>query len=280
MTFLLALWPGLVNANVNGETTCPSALASGIPERPASAPEGSSFASKIAAEDSQVRETAIEETILQGNVPRFLRWLKPVQLRATLRSGREVTATICVMPDYLAVGDDQDFLRMPMNLHTAAAVADRFGFSLPTRKMVDAIYQQSDAHLNPQPMQAGPQMSTTAYYVRHNRSVTEQALALNVPLGALISGDKKDVVISNRLATHPGQIAIYGWHKLDGRPIQPLSTVHGASYADYSHGIRLVSDTMYIDGKPTSIRKVLKDPELASLLSDEGPVTPLSRLLR
>ena len=27
------------------------------------------------------------------------------------------------MPDYLAIGSDKDFLRIPMNLHTATAIA-------------------------------------------------------------------------------------------------------------------------------------------------------------
>jgi hypothetical protein len=219
-----------------------------------------------------VREAAIEEELLQGNLPEFLRRLEPVEFRSELPDGRKVTATICVMPDYLAIGPDRNFLRVPMNLHSAADVARRFGFVLPTRKMVDAIYSQSTAHLSPQPMPAGPQMRSTAYYARHNRSIQEQRLALGIPLGVLISGHKKDVVISRRLARQPDRIAIYGWHRLDGRPIQPLSTVHGAGYADYSHGIRLVSDTMYIDGRPVSVRKVLGNPDTAGILSDEGPV--------
>jgi hypothetical protein len=51
--------------------------------------------------------------------------------------------------------------------------------------------------------------------------------------------------------------------------------VHGAGYADYSHGIRLVSQKVLMDGKLLSIFDVLKDPELASLLSDEGPMVGL-----
>ena len=80
------------------------------------------------------------------------------------------------------------------------------------------------------------------------------------------------MVISNRLTQKPGRIAIYGWHKADGKPIQPLSTVHGAGYADYSHGIRLVSEKVLVDGKLCSVYDILKDPELAPLLSDEGPM--------
>lgn len=274
----LVLWPGLLNANTTDTPRCPTALTQAIPARPASAPDGSQFAGEIARDSGQQRESAIREELLRGNLPRFLRWLKPVKLRQTLPDGRKVGATICVMPDYLAVGNNRDFLRIPMNLHTAAQVAGHLGFVLPTRKMVDAIYRQADVHLRPQPMQPGPQMTSTAYYVRHNQSVAEQIGAMNPPLGALVSGNKKDVVITNRLATHPGRIAIYGWHNPDGTPIQPLSMVHGAGYADYSHGIRLVSGTVYIDGKPRSIRSVLEDPQLANVLSDEGPVRTLSML--
>jgi len=274
----LVLCTGAVNASPAETPTCPTALTQAIPARPASAPDGSQFAGEIAGDSGQQRETAIRDEILRGNLPRFLRWLKPVELRQTLADGRKIGATICVMPDYLAVGDDRDFLRIPMNLHTAASVADHLGFVLPTRKMVDAIYRQADVQVRPQPMRPGPQMTSTAYYVRHNQSVAEQIGALNPPLGALISGNKKDVVVSNRLATHPGRIAIYGWHNPDGKPIQPLSTVHGAGYADYSHGVRLVSETVYIDGKPRSIRSVLQDPQLANVLSDEGPVRTLSML--
>lgn len=280
MVIVLGMNPALANANPHPATKCPSSLASAIPTRPASAPDGSEFADRIAAETSQPRETAIRNEILRGNVPHFLRELKPVTVHETLANGRAVDATLCVMPDYLAVGDDGDFLRLPMNLHTATDVADRLGFVLPTRKVVDAIYRQSDVRLRPQPMQPGPQMTSTDYFVRHNRSVTEQIGAMNAPLGALVSGNKKDVVITNRLAAHPGRIAIYGWHQPGGQPIQPLSTVHGAGYADYSHGIRLVSDTMYIDGKATSVRRVLQDPVLAAVLSDEGPLKALSLLKR
>jgi hypothetical protein len=279
VVFLLAIGPGLASANPGSRITCPPALAGEIPPRPATAPLGTRFAARVAEEDSREREAAIKHEILRGNVPAFLRSLKPVRLRAKLAAGRTVTATICVMPDYLAIGTNRDFLRIPMNLHTATDVAAHFGFVLPTRKMVDAIYRQSAAHLRPQPMPAGREMCSVAYYVRHNAAIREQRLSLGIPLGVLISGQKKDVVISNRLASHPGRIAIYGWQNPDGTPIQPLSTLHGANYGDYSHGIRLVSDVMYLNGEPASVHHVLEDPELAALLSDEGPVEILSRLI-
>jgi len=159
-----------------------------------------------------------------------------------------------------------------MNLETAAAVVDRLGFVLPTKKIVDAIYRQSAFHFVPQPLPAGPQMRSTAYYQAHNEMIEKQARSRGIPDGPLVSGDKKDVVITNLLARKQGRIAIYGWHLPTGAPIQPLSTVHGACYADYSHGIRLVSATAVVDGKLRSLAKMLQDPSLARLFSDEGPI--------
>jgi hypothetical protein len=219
------------------------------------------------------------QALLRGDLPDFLKKLVPVKLSARLPGGPVITATIFVMPEYLAVGSDSDFLRIPMNLYTAAAVARQLGFVLPTRKIVDAIYQQSAFHFAPEPMKAGPLMRTTEYYQEHNQRIQAQFRQLGATIGALISGDKKDVVVSNLLTKNPGHIAIYGWHKTNGLPIQPLTTVHGACYADYSHGIRLISETALLNGEPRSIYDLLADPILAAILSDEGPIPNLRSLL-
>jgi len=87
----------------------------------------------------------------------------------------------------------------------------------------------------------------------------------------LIAGIKKDVVITGRISRDPkpDRVAIYGWHKSDGRPIQPLYTGHVNWYVDYSHGIRLVHRTIYVDDKPMDYVDVLKDKTLKGLLCDE-----------
>ncbi len=233
----------------------------------------------IANMDSRQREHAILNEILEGNLPAFIKNLIPVKLTFQPPYGKPLTATIFVMPEYLSIGTNEDFLRIPMNLYTAATVASRMGFVLPTRKIVNAVYSQSAFHFSPEPMTAGPQMRSTGYYQTHNDKIEAQFRALGVRLGALVAGHKKDVVITNLLASNPGRIAIYGWHRLTGMPIQPLSLVHGACYADYSHGIRLVSDTVLIDGNPRSIYDVLRDPILSKVLSDEGPIPNLKELL-
>ena len=243
-----------------------------IPFRPYWAMAGSEFSKYIAQMDKTRREQAILEQLSQGNFPDFLRKLIPVPLEHILKDGKGITATIFAMPDYLGVGSNRDFIRTPMNLYTAAAIADRFGFILPTTKMVDALFKQSAFHLRPEPMPPGPRMTSTACYVEHNQKIQEQRLALGCPLGALISGHKKDIVITNQLAHKPERVAIYGWQHLSGTPIQPLCTTHGAGYADYSHGVRLISELALLNGEPTPIFRILEDPDLAAVLSDEGAI--------
>jgi len=259
---------------------CTETRAGAIPPRPAAAPTGSAFAQLTAAMSEAEREAAIAAALLAGNLPRFLTRLRPVALDGRLPDGRPVRVTICVTPDYLALGSDADFLRMPMGLKTALAVADRFGFVLPTRRMVDAIYAQADVRLTPQPLPPGDAMRSNAYYARHDRGVRRQLGELGARPGVLIAGQKKDLVITGRLRQKPGRVAIYGWHRRSGEPIQPLSTVHGERYADYSHGVRLVSAVAFVDGQPRPIAALLADPRLAPILSDEGPIPRVVALLR
>jgi len=236
---------------------------------------GSQFAKRVLNMDARQREQAILSAITGGNLPGFLHKLVPVELTYQDLSGKALKATIFVMPEYLAIGSDKDYLRIPMDLYTAVAVASHLGYVLPTRKMVDAIYRQSAFHFSPEPMTPGPQMRSTKYYRVHNEKIEAQSAAIGATQGALVSGHKKDVVITNLLDLNPGRIAIYGWHRLNGAPIQPLSTVHGACYADYSHGIRLVSEKVMVDGKERSIYDVLQDPIASRVLSDEGPIAHL-----
>jgi hypothetical protein len=254
-------------------------LVNEILPRPVSALTGSSFAQSVTGVDDATREAAVLTQLKEGNLPDFLRTLKPVRLIGQSASGKTTRATIFVMPDYLAIGSDDDFLRMPMRLSTATDIATRFHFVLPTKKMVDAIFAQADLRLAPEPLPPGPEMRSTEYYLQHNRMIEAQRHATGGALGDLISGLKKDLVLTNRLTREVAKVAIYGWHRPSGIPIQPLSTVHGARYADYSHGIRLVSDTMLIDGEPHSVYAVLEDPRLAPIVSDEGPIRDARTLM-
>lgn len=248
--------------------------------RPGRAPTGSEFVREIRGLSDDQRELAILEQALRGNLPAFLRHSEPVTLAGRAAGGVWVAITLCVAPDYLAIGSDTDYLYVPMRLTTALAVASHYDSLLPTRTMVDAIYAQARVHLQPQPLPAGDTMRTTGYYWRHSELVREQRQSFAEPPGTLTAGDKKDLVLTNRFWTNLGRVAIYGWHLVNGRPIQPLSTVHGARYADYSHGVRLISATAYVNGVAAPLLNLLQDPRLASLLSDEGVIRNAAGLVR
>ncbi len=242
-----------------------------LPARPADAIGGAEFARRTSALSSADRDRAVVAELERGNIPSFLGHLAPVRLAANAAGGQTVAATIWVTPDYLAIGSDDDFLYVPLTYYSATIVADHFGCVLPTARMVDAIYEQSAHHLTPAPLPAGPLMRSNLYLEKHQQRIDEQRFGL--PLGELISGHKKDLVLSNRLRQFPDRVAIYGWHRAPGDPIQPLSTVHGARYVDYSHGVRLVSADVLVDGRPRSIYDALQDSRIAPVLSREG-VTP------
>jgi len=87
--------------------------------------------------------------------------------------------------------------------------------------------------------------------------------------GQLVAGIKKDVIISSRIAERNDRVVIYGWHKTDGNPIQPVYSGHVWWYVDYSHGIRFVNNQVILDGKHAFISDILKDPTLFRIFSNE-----------
>lgn len=259
-------------ARADDSTSICTPAAQGIPARPAQARGASEVIAAIAGLGDHERDAAIRRELLAGNLPPFLRRAVPASLSARASDGRLVRLTLCVLSDYLGLGSERDFVLVPLGLDSALAVASRFGFTLPTRRIVDLLYRQAAVRLRPQPLPPGDHMRSTAYLQQHDALVAQQRAAQGAQPGDLIAGHKKDLVMSGKLWQQPGRVAIYGWQRADGTPIQPLSTVHGARYADYSHGVRLVSQTVFVDGRPRSIFEVLADPQLAPLLSDEGPL--------
>lgn len=243
-----------------------------LPPRSADAPTGSQFLERTRGMSRAQREAAILREIEQGNVPDFLRQMREVKVETTGRDGQRHTGVVKVAPDYLAIGSNEDFVRIPMSPQTAQRIAELTGTQLPTRKLVNDIHHQADVQLRPQPLPAGPQMMSNDYYRTHQSRVEQQRLERGGELGELTSGHKKDIVATNALDQRPDRVAIYGWHQGNGRPIQPLSTIHEDTYADYSHGARLIGGTMIVDGVERPISEVMRDPNLAGLVSDEGVI--------
>ncbi len=262
-------------AQVQPEPYAPAnwqAAAPALRERRSDAPSGSAVVENLRALEPAAREIALAREILQGNVPQFWREFAEVTAEVHTNDGKTRTVVYCVSPDYLAVGRDDDFVRMPLTPYIAQHLADMLGCVLPTRKMVDDIYRAAEAKLIPQPLTEARESLAT--FLEHHRLIQEQWK--NRHPNQLVAGIKKDVIVTNELIKRPDHVAIYGWHKLDGKPIQPLTTVHVDWYVDYSHGIRLVDQWCEVDGKPMRIQEVRSDEALSELLSDEGPLEYIS----
>ncbi len=224
--------------------------------------KGSMFIRQTSYLSQDKREQRIEEELTRGNMPSFLKNMIPITY-----SDRRHRVTIWVSKDYLSIGSDLDYVRIPMRPSTAQYVARYYGMALPTAKIVDKIYQYASVKLAPSYLSPGPAMSTNSYYRTHNDLINR---ALKNRSG-LISGHKKDIVITNKLLHKtPERVAIYGWHRPNGRAVQPLSVVHDNKYVDYSHGVRLISRKVIIDSEEYSYESVLSNKNLSYLLSYEG----------
>lgn len=180
--------------------------------------------------------------------------------------------------DYLALGEFPDFFRLPLTPISAQRIANQLGLLLPTSKMVDAIWKASGVRLTPEPLVPN-KGANLAQFDQHSKAIDAQLVPRSAGFAqvatpnAPYAGQKKDIILSN--IWKPGKVVIYGWHKPDGSHIQPKSNVHGDFYVDYSHGVRLISPTMLVDGVTRNVADVMKDPNLFSLLSDES--APLIR---
>jgi hypothetical protein len=235
-----------------------------VPERNDAAITGTEFYKKAVAFHWHERDSFAVKEILAGNIPSFLKYLVAVQTFIKDLSGKNINAVYFVTPDYVSIGSNEDWARIPLSPMAAQQIADSFHCFLPTRKMVDDIYKAATVKLDPVPMYAFRDSTITMY--QHHLIIEGQR---KLDKG-LIAGIKKDVVLSGKvLRDKPNHEAIYGWHRLDGKPIQPLYTGHINWWVDYSHGIRLVYRTIYVNGKAMDYIDVLNDPVFKKLLCDE-----------
>jgi hypothetical protein len=236
-----------------------------LSERKTTSLSGNQFYKSVFAATENERESSARNEILNGNIPQFLRKMIKIKTSITTDDGKIIHAFYFVTPDYLSIGSDEDFARIPLTPITAQQIADSLHCFLPTRKIVNDIYKAAKIKLEPVPMYAFRDSAVTMY--QHNLIIEGQRKLRK----GLISGIKKDVIITERLtrSSKPNRVAIYGWHQLDGIPIQPLYTGHVNWYVDYSHGIRLIYRTIYVNKKPMDYIDVLKDKTLRRLLCDE-----------
>ncbi len=269
--------PTLTALNVVGsqeETITDTIIYLNIPERDENAITGTEFVNQVINLSLTDREKRVAKEILSGNVPAFSRKLRPLKINQII-NGENYEIIFFTVCDYMAIGSDTDYLYIPMTPSTAQYLADNMNCLLPTKKIVDVIYAQAETKLKPQPIPPSDKMTTIPVFKQHTDSIKQQ-IGLNRSSNNIIAGHKKDIIISNKIYSSDRnyeRVVIYGWHLSVNNPIQPVYNGHIAEYADYSHGVRLISKTAVVNGDSVQVEDILKDSNLSKLLSSEGVIT-------
>lgn len=226
---------------------------------------------------SQREEIVTDLIVKDSNFPSWVsskRFIK-VSETGTDSEGTNVVISFFTSQDYLSVGTDYDFIRIPLKPTTAQKILTHLNCMFPTKHMVDTIYKNSHVRLEPKPISpkpGAPGREDFRTFLRSNKLIEDQLNGCFLAPGSIIAGHKKDLVVTNQLLSNPGKVAIYGWHTGNGLPIQPLFLGHGDFYVDYSHGIRLISTTCEVDGKPEDLMTVLSSSKYGSILTGEKPL--------
>lgn len=203
------------------------------------------------------RDKYLISEYLSGNFPNFIRNIVPITIITSKDS-----FTYFVTPDYLCVGNDDDYFSTPMSAPAAQKIANTFGCILPTVKMVDDIWKASKIKISPVTMPPNNLMMSTKTFAEHFKKVQKQLELKGYSTGDLISNRGKDVVLTEDRS----RVSIYGWYQND-KPIQGLSTAHDSMYYDYSHFIRLVDKECILNDNKVDIEEILVDPKFSPLIT-------------
>lgn len=193
---------------------------------------------------------------LEKGAPNALEFV-PVRINQIL-DGRNFVLDLCVGTDYLKFSE-QNLYAAP-GMDTVRFLEERWNVVPPTPHLVDVFHAVAQKTLDPSPRPPSSSMTLVSEGLAHLNDIGF------LEFGRLISGHKKDIVLSERLIGS-GKIAIYGWIKTNGKPVQPLNLFHHAGYGDYSHGFRPILSSARVNGEETTIRAILRHPEWHKLLN-------------
>lgn len=172
-------------------------------------------------------------------------------------------------------------IRVAANSLTQQKIADYFGCLLPTAKVCDLIWKKvldgGGVKLTPHTQRPDNQMSNTSRFIEHSKAIDKQRdgrCGLLWPVGKVFAISRK---------VTPGKCANYGWHVTSGsqfsgvlpgvKVLQPLATAHSDVFTDYSQLCGgFVKRVCFLDGEEEDLAELLKDPDLCSLISTEGPL--------
>lgn len=225
-------------------------------------------------ENLKQREEYIFQKVLDGQFE--ARWIDIVKVI----DGHELK--IQVMEDALKI----DGVRINVSAKLSQKFADLFDASLPTPLVADLMYIEATKKADPAPRGIS---SSVDSMIKHSEEVSRR-LGPGPGLSATVG---KHWVLSKSLETSPGRACNYGWHFTGSsyqgitgasasgaaklgvqlRVIQSPGTAHDAEHSDYSQICQLVSQCCWVDGVEKRFSDLLKDSELANLVSHQGALS-------
>lgn len=214
------------------------------------------------------REVAIRDALEKGETPAWVTPSIPITVQANI-NGKLRELTYWVSPDVLAIGTNNDFVRVRPWPSTFQWYADKHDLVMPTTRMIDQIFKAAPYKFAPELVH--PHSVSTESWLKSDDQIAAQAGKIGYFPGiGLAAGMMKDVV--NGPGLDGTKVAIYGWHDpanttgIGRSPIQTYSTIHESQFSDYSHGARLVRRGAVLDGAEVDLGKVMTDPELYPLV--------------
>lgn len=253
-----------------------------FPPRPPNAPTGSQFINSIIDMPAgEERDNLVVRQILSGNFPNFMRKMVPITIT---QDGN--TLIYNVMPDFLAIGNDEDYMRFPITAPNAQKIADAFGCIIATATISDQIWKNATVKLTPQPLSGAisnirgktytgsqfvnhpSKMVDTDSIEYHQNLINQQLKEKGAQPGQLVAGHMKDVVISNSLIGK-NKLGLHGWHTTDGKAIQGgAESVHPANHIEYAMGVRLIDRDATLNNEQVDLLiDVLRNKEYAYLIN-------------
>lgn len=230
------------------------------------------FKSKLLASKGYDREKLILEAVRTAGVEMLPTPCCSVVLPA---ADGTPTATLWALPDFFGLRIDGEYIRLPMLPGTAQTIADWFGWTLPTPLIVRTLHRQTPAGRRIPFAAASKDRGGSATYLavndRNNKVIADRGIGS----GDIVSGHRKDIVLTNRLVGKANPLAIYGawWNALEEQPIQWLEAGgHDGSYVDYSHGCRFLKNRIQIDGADLELTAFAAADPRCRIVSDEGPL--------
>lgn len=230
-------------------------------------------------------DAAVMAMTISGGAPdyiakNFWRWVEITGGGHTLR--------FLAAPTCYALGDDDaPFFCARGTPYGAQAIADYWDCILPSRVLLRHIQASSDPVVRYIDVKGAPYSIPLAKIETPaaTQAASDAANARFASLGAspgdgLSVGFKKSIVVGPNL--DGSHVAIYGGiggtYDPPWNVVQPYSTIHGASYGDYSHGITLVSRKCQLDGSDADLRTDVfgsTDPAVYGLVTDQGRFDPI-----